>query len=56
MNANFKPRRRDETVELRRVGVGGVYWALVYSGLNSVSVTKCLYVLLKGQRASQYDT
>ena len=24
-------RRRDETVELRRVGVGGVYWALVWT-------------------------
>jgi len=35
MHVYIKPnthrrRQRDETVESRRVGVGGVYWALLY--------------------------
>jgi len=28
----YRRRRRDETVESRRVGVGGVYWAIVFFG------------------------
>ena len=32
-------RRRDATKQFRRVGVGGVYWALKHAALRSMSQT-----------------
>jgi len=39
-------RRRDETVESRRVGVGGVYWALLTITANTFALLHTIIIIV----------
>jgi len=50
-SCTHRRRRRDATKQFRRVGVGGVYWALVCSFVSSHPVTGCNSRLAAGRSA-----